>query len=159
MNHSNYVYLTRDRLLELESELNFLKTKGRDEIAKKIAEARAHGDLSENAEYDAAKHEQGLLELRISKMEANLARTQIVDIKTISTDKVTILTKVKVKNIKINKVTQYTLVSEEEADFDSGKLSVLSPLGRELVGKKIGDKIQVKAPAGLMQFEVLEITK
>ncbi|MCX8010465.1 MAG: transcription elongation factor GreA [Ignavibacteria bacterium] len=153
------VYLTRERLLELEQDLNYLKTKARDEIARKIAEARSHGDLSENAEYDAAKEEQSLLELRISKLENKLARAQIIDTSTFSNDKVYILSKVKVLNLKANKEYNYHLVSPEEADYDNGKLSVTSPIGKELIGKKVGDIITVKAPAGLIEFKILEISK
>jgi transcription elongation factor GreA len=152
-----FVYLTRERLIELEKELQELKTNGRKEIASKIAEARSHGDLSENAEYDAAKEEQGLFELRISKLENILSRARVIDSFQFPAGEVHILSTVKVKNLKTNKVFQYTLVSPEEADFQAGKISVTSPVGQGLMGNKLGDKVKVKAPAGIMDFEILEI--
>ena len=157
MSEGNFVYLTRERLVELEKELKEMKTNGRKEMASKIAEARAHGDLSENAEYDAAKEEQGLFELRISKMENVLSRAQVIDTSQFPKDEVHILSKVKIKNLKTQKTFSYLLVSPEEADFQAGKISVTSPVGQGLMGAKIGNKVQVKAPAGLMQFEILEI--
>jgi transcription elongation factor GreA len=157
MGQDNFVYLTRERILELEKELKELKTNGRKEIAEKIAEARSHGDLSENAEYDAAKEEQGLFELRISKMENILSRAREIDPSQFPSDKAHILSKVKVKNLKSQKVFEYLLVSPEEADFQAGKISVTSPVGQGLMGKKAGDKVQVKAPAGIFDFEILEI--
>ena len=157
MSEGNFVYLTRERLVELEKELKEMKTNGRKEMASKIAEARAHGDLSENAEYDAAKEEQGLFELRISKMENILSRAQVIDTSQFPKDEVHILSKVKIKNLKTQKTFSYLLVSPEEADFQAGKISVTSPVGQGLMGAKIGNKVQVKAPAGLMQFEILEI--
>ena len=157
MSDQGFVYLTRERLIELEKELQDLKTNGRKEIARKIAEARAHGDLSENAEYDAAKEEQGLFELRISKLENVLSRARVIDASQFPEGEVHILSKVKVKNLKTNKVFEYILVSPEEADFQAGKISVTSPVGQGLMGNKVGSKIKVKAPAGLMDFEILEI--
>ena len=157
MSEGNFVYLTRERLVELEKELKEMKTNGRKEMASKIAEARAHGDLSENAEYDAAKEEQGLFELRISKMENILSRAQVIDTSQFPKDEVHILSKVKIINLKTQKTFSYLLVSPEEADFQAGKISVTSPVGQGLMGAKIGNKVQVKAPAGLMQFEILEI--
>jgi transcription elongation factor GreA len=159
MSETNFVYLTQERLLELEKELKELKTGGRKEIAGKIAEARAHGDLSENAEYDAAKEEQGLFELRISKLENVLRRARIVDTSQFPGDLVHILSKVTVKNTKTNKTYDYYLVSPEEADFQSGKLSVTSPVGQGLIGKKLGDVVTIKAPAGVMEFEILSVKK
>lgn len=157
MSEGNFVYLTKERLVELEKELSNLKLNGRKEIAAKIAEARAHGDLSENAEYDAAKEAQGLHELRIHKLENTLARARIIDISEFSKDSVHILSKVKIKNVKTSAVVEYILVSPEEADFQAGKISVTSPVGRSLMGKKVGDKVEVKAPAGLIQFEILSM--
>jgi transcription elongation factor GreA len=157
MSDQGFVYLTRERLIELEKELQDLKTNGRKEIANKIAEARAHGDLSENAEYDAAKEEQGLFELRISKLGNVLSRARVIDASHFPEGEVHILSKVKVKNLKSNKVFEYILVSPEEADFQAGKISVTSPVGQGLMGNKVGSKIKVKAPAGLMDFEILEI--
>jgi len=157
MSDQGFVYLTRERLLELEKELQELKINGRKEIASKIAEARAHGDLSENAEYDAAKEEQGLFEMRISKLENVLARARIIDSSQFVEGEVHILSEVKIKNLKTGKIFNYTLVSPEEADFQTGKISVTSPVGQGLMAKKVGDKVQVKAPAGLLDFEILEI--
>lgn len=157
MSGGNFVYLTRERLIELEKELQDMKMNGRKEIAAKIAEARAHGDLSENAEYDAAKEEQGLFELKISKIEDALSRARVIDTSKMPVDEVHILSNVKIKNLKTNKVFDYLLVSPEEADFQAGKISVTSPVGQGLIGCKVGAKVQVKAPAGLMDFEILEI--
>ena len=157
MSGGNFVYLTRERLIELEKELQDMKMNGRKEIAAKIAEARAHGDLSENAEYDAAKEEQGLFELKISKIEDVLSRARVIDTSKMPVDEVHMLSNVKIKNLKTNKVFDYLLVSPEEADFQAGKISVTSPVGQGLMGCKVGAKVQVKAPAGLMDFEILEI--
>jgi len=156
---NDYIYMTRERLLEIEKELNDLKIRGRKEIAQKIADARAHGDLSENAEYDAAKEEQGLLELRIAKLENMLARAKVIDTNSISTDEVRVLTKVKVKNLKSNNIQIYHLVSPEEADFENGKMSINSPIGRQLLGKRVGDIVKVNVPAGLIELEILEISR
>lgn len=157
MTEANFVYLTKDRLVELEKELQDLKTNGRKEIAAKIAEARAHGDLSENAEYDAAKEEQGLFELRISKLENVLSRARIIDPSQFPEDKIHILSKVRIKNLKNQKIFNYVLVSPEEADFQAGKISITSPVGQGLMGAGIGEKVKVKAPAGLLEFEILSI--
>lgn len=157
MSENNVVYLTQERFRELEKELKELKTSGRKEIAQKIAEARSHGDLSENAEYDAAKEEQGLFELKISKLEGIIARARIINKQEFQSDSVHILSKVKIKNLKTQKIFNYELVSQEEADFENNKISVTSPIGRELLGKKVGDRPVVKAPAGLLEFEILAI--
>ncbi len=157
MSGQNFVYLTRERLIELEKELQVMKISGRKEMASKIAEARAHGDLSENAEYDAAKEEQLLFEMRIAKLEDVLSRVRVIDTSKMNTDEVHILSKVKIKNVKTKKIVEYLLVSPEEADFHAGKISVTSPVGQGLIGAKAGQKIQVKAPAGLLEFEILEI--
>jgi transcription elongation factor GreA len=157
MSDSNFVYLTKERLIELEKELQDLKIHGRKEIAAKIAEARSHGDLSENAEYDAAKEEQGMFELKISKLENVLSRARVIDVSQFEEGTIHILSTVKIKNLKTGKIVDYTLVSPEEADSNVGKISITSPVGHSLMGKKAGDKIDVKAPAGLLQFEILEI--
>lgn len=156
MSDAGFVYVTKDRLVEIEKELQEMKINGRKENARKIAEARSHGDLSENAEYDAAKEEQGLFELRISKLENLLSRVRIIE-KFQLDGQAHILSTVKIKNLKMNKIIEYTLVSAEEADFQSGKISVTSPVGQGIMGTKVGDKIKVKAPAGLLEFEILEI--
>ncbi len=155
---SGKVYVTKERLAEIEKELQHLKTVARREIAAKIAEARAQGDLSENAEYDAAREEQGLLELRIHKMEMTLMNSTIIDETQITTDKVGMMTKVRVVNKKTKKENTYQLVSAEEADFEGGKISVSSPIGKALMGKVIGDSVQVKVPAGTIELEILEIS-
>jgi transcription elongation factor GreA len=153
------VYLTKEYLLQLQAELQELTTNGRRDIAQKIAEARSHGDLSENADYDAAKHAQELLEIRISRMQTTLAKAQVIDSKDFPDDKVYILSKVKLMNKKVNKTIEYQMVSPEEADFEQNKLSVTSPLGKALLGKTVGDVIETKVPAGVIQYEVLEISK
>jgi transcription elongation factor GreA len=157
MSESNFVYLTKERLVELEKELQEMKSSGRKEIAAKIAEARAHGDLSENAEYDAAKEEQGLFELRISKLESVLSRARVIDPSHFSNDEIHILSIVSIKNLKNDKIIEYMLVSPEEADFQAGKIAITSPVGQGLMGKKIGSKVTVKAPAGILEFEILSI--
>ncbi|MGE5680891.1 MAG: transcription elongation factor GreA [Bacillota bacterium] len=157
MSGANFVYLTKERLMELEKELTELKTVGRQQIAQKIAEARSHGDLSENAEYDAAKEEQGLFELRISKLENILSRARVIDTTNLPVDQVHILSRVTVKNLTNSNTYEYLLVSPEEADFQAGKISITSPVGQGLMGKKVGDSVKVKAPAGMLEFEIISI--
>ena len=157
MVQENFVYLTRGRLVELEKDLKEMKINGRKKMAEKIAEARAHGDLSENAEYDAAKEEQGLFELRLSKMEDALSRARIIDHSQFPEDEVHILSKVTIKNLKTNKQFDYTLVSPEEADFQAGKISVTSPVGKGLMGTKVGDTVKIKVPAGLLELKILKL--
>ena len=157
MSEGNFVYLTRERLVELEKELKEMKTNGRKEMASKIAEARAHGDLSENAEYDAAKEEQGLFELKIAKMEDILSRARVIDPSQFENGKVHILSKVKIKNLKNNKIFNYLLVSPEEADFQAGKISITSPVGKGLLNTQLGDKVKINAPAGILEYEIIEI--
>ena len=151
-------YYTKEGLDKLKAELNDLKTKGRASMSKQIAEARDKGDLSENAEYDAAKEAQGLLELRISKLRKAVVDARIIDKASIDTSQVSILTIVKIKNSKNNMEVTYQLVAEEEADLKKGKISVQSPIGKGLLGKKKGEKTIIKAPAGEMEFKVLDIT-
>ena len=151
-------YYTKEGLQKLKDELNELKTKGRTDIAKQIAEARDKGDLSENAEYDAAKDAQGLLELKISKLEEIVGNARVIDESTIDTSKVSILSTVKIKNKKNGMTVAYTLVSEEEANLKNNKISVKSPIGKGLLGKKVGEIAHVTAPAGTMEFEVLDIS-
>ncbi len=157
MSQGNFVYLTKERLVEIEKELKEMKTSGRKNMAEKIATARAHGDLSENAEYDAAKEEQGLFELKISQIEDVLSRARIIDKSQLTKGQIGILSQVKIKNLKTKKSYDYLLVSPEEADFQEGKISVTSPVGKGLIGTKVGDKVKVKAPAGILEFEVLSI--
>ncbi|MCS6905903.1 MAG: transcription elongation factor GreA [Bacteroidia bacterium] len=152
-------YLTREAYKRLQDRLHEMKTKERSAIAAAIAEAREKGDLSENAEYDAAKEKQGLLEMEISKLEQLLSNSRIIDDENIDTSKVFILSTVKLKNLKDNKIVSYTLVSAQEANIREGKISVDSPMGKGLLGKKVGEKVVINAPAGLMEFEILEITR
>ena len=154
---SNFIYLSKERIREIENELNNLKTDGRKQMAARIAEARSHGDLSENAEYDAAKEEQGLLELKISKLEDLLSKAQIIDTSNMTNDKVHILAKVKVKNLNNKKDFTYTLVSAEEADLQKQKIAYTSPVGQALMGTKVGDIVTAKVPAGTIKFEILSI--
>ncbi len=156
---SDVVYMTVEAVREIELEALELKTKGRKEAAQKLAEARSHGDLSENAEYDAAKHSQELLEIRISKLERTLSRVEVIKAEDLPNDKVYILTKVKLLNKKNNAILDYQLVSPEEADYEKRKISVDSPIGKALMGKKIGEIAEISAPAGKTQYEVLEISK
>lgn len=151
-------YYTEEGLQKLKDELNHLITVERKSVIRQIAEARDKGDLSENAEYDAAKEAQGLLELKISKLEEIILNARIVDSSQLDTSKVSILTTVKIKNLKNNMEMKYTIVAENEADLKSGKISIDSPIGKGLVGKKVGDKVDVTVPAGVIPFEILEIT-
>lgn len=154
---SELSYYTADGLAKLKAELNELKTKGRKEISRDIAEARDKGDLSENAEYDAAKDAQGHLEAKISQLEVVVGNARIIDESTIDTSKVSILSRVKVKNLKMGMEASYTLVAEEEADLKLGKISIKSPIGKGLLGKKPGEKAKIETPGGTMEFEVIEI--
>jgi len=154
---STVSYYTQEGLDKLKKELNALITKGRLEIAKQIAEARDKGDLSENAEYEAAKDAQGHLELKIAKLKQVVGNARIMDEAKIDTSKVSILSKVKIKNKGNGMEVSYTLVSEEEADLKTGKISVKSPIGKGLLGKKIGEVALVQAPAGSIEFEILDI--
>jgi transcription elongation factor GreA len=159
MGDNGKVYLTRERLVELEKELRELKINGRADIAQKIAEARGHGDLSENAEYEAAKEAQEHLEMRISRVEEMLSRTQIIDSSELPTDKVYILSVVRLEDQKTKEIVEYRLVSAEEADFERNKIAVSSPLGRTLMGKKQGEMAELKVPAGTIKYKILEIKR
>jgi transcription elongation factor GreA len=156
---SGIVYLTRERLIELEQELHGLKVKGRAEMAAKIGEARGHGDLSENAEYDAAKEAQQHLELKISKLEQTLSRARIIESKELPNDKIYILSKVKVKDLKSDEIVTYLLVSPEEADFEENKISVTSPIGKGLLGKTKGEVINIPVPAGSLEYKIIDISR
>lgn len=151
-------YMTEEGLANLKKELEQLTTVERPAISQQIAEARDKGDLSENAEYDAAKEAQGLLEMRISRMEDMVANARIIDESKIDTSSVQILNKVKIKNIKNSQQVEYTLVSESESDIKNGKISVATPIAKGLLGKKVGDVVEIKVPSGVMSFEVLEIS-
>ena len=152
-------YYTKDGLEKLKEELQKLKTAGRANIAKAIAEARDKGDLSENAEYDAAKEAQGLHEAKIAKMEELLSTARLLDESKLDTSKVLALSIVKIKNVKNGATMSYQLVSESEADLKSGKISVSSPIAKGLLGKKVGEKTEITVPAGKMEFEILEISR
>ena len=150
-------YLTQEGFDRLKAELHEMKTVGRQEAAAAIAEARDKGDLSENAEYDAAKDAQGMLEAKINELEKTLANARVLDKSQLSTDKVTVLSTVKLLARKTKKEISYQLVSSSEASFKEKKISVDSPIGAGLLGKKVGEVAQVKTPGGIQEFEVLEI--
>ncbi len=152
-------YYTKEGLEKLKEELQYLKTTGRANIAKAIAEARDKGDLSENAEYDAAKEAQGLHETKIAKLEETLAGARLLDESKLDTSKVLALSIVKIKNTKNGATMSYQLVSESEADLKAGKISVSSPIAQGLLGKKVGEVAEISAPAGKIQFEILEISR
>lgn len=152
-------YYTEEGLAKLREELQSLKTEGRARIAQAIAEARDKGDLSENAEYDAAKEAQGLHEAKIAKLEEVLASARLIDESKLDTSKVLALSYVRIKNKKNGAEMKYQLVSETEADFKSGKISVKSPIAQGLLGKSVGDVAKVNVPAGELEFEILEISR
>ena len=152
-------YLSKEGYEKLDNELRDLKTRGRREIAEDISEARAKGDLSENAEYDAAKEAQGHLESRIAELENTLATATIIDERNIDTSKVYLLSTITILNKKTNKEMKYSLVSKDEADFKAGKISVESPIGQAILGKEIGDVVEVKVPAGILELEIKNIEK
>jgi transcription elongation factor GreA len=154
---SKVKYYTEEGLQKLKDELQYLISVERPAISKQIAEARDKGDLSENAEYVAAKEAQGLLELKISKLQEVLMSARVIDASKLDTSKVLILTTVKIKNLKTSKEMIYTLVPESESDIKNGKLSVASPIAKALLGKSKGDKVEVNAPAGIIPFEIVEI--
>jgi transcription elongation factor GreA len=152
-------YYTQEGFNKIKDKLQELRTKGRAEIARQIAEARDKGDLSENAEYDAAKDAQGLLELEISKLEELVANARILDTSNVDTSKVSVLSSVKIRNTTTKMEITYMLVAEEEADLKLNKISVKSPIGSGLLGKKIGEKAEIDTPRGKMFFEVLDISR
>jgi transcription elongation factor GreA len=156
---SKVVYLTEEGLQKLQAELNHLKSVERPAISRMIAEARDKGDLSENAEYDAAKEAQGMLELKISKLEDTVANSRVIDETKIDISKVQILNKVKLKNLKTNTNVEYTLVAESEANLKEGKLSVGTPIAKALMGKKVNDVVDVQIPSGTIQFQIIEISR
>ncbi len=152
-------YFTKEGLDKLKDELEKLKSVERPNVSQMIAEAREKGDLSENAEYDAAKNEQGMLELRIAKLEETLANARIIDESQLDDSKVSILTTVKLKNLHNNAVMTYTIVPENEADIKNGKISVNSPIAKGLLGKEKGETAEINVPAGLMKFKIEEISR
>jgi transcription elongation factor GreA len=151
------IYVSKETLEQMKAELHRLKSVDRPAASRAIAEAREKGDLRENAEYDAAKEAQGILEARIAKMEADMGNVRILDEENIDTSKVSILTKVTVTNLGTKKSVTYKIVSEKEADLKSGKISVSSPIGKGLLGKAVGEIAEVQAPAGVIRFRVDEI--
>ena len=156
---AKFQYYTQEKFDELKAELQHLKTQGRADMSAQIAEARDKGDLSENAEYDAAKDAQGLLELKIMKLNEVVANARVIDETNVDNSIVSILSTVKIKNVKNGTEKVYTIVSEEEADLAAGKISNSSPFGKGLFGKKVGDIAQIQAPVGAMEFEIMEITR
>jgi transcription elongation factor GreA len=155
---SGIQYVTKDTLEQMKAELQQMRAVDRPAASRAIAEAREKGDLRENAEYDAAKEAQGLLEAKIAQLEGQIATARIVDENNIDTSKVSILTKVKLTNLNTKKQVTYQIVSEKEADFKSGKISVSSPIGKGLLGKQIGEVAEVTAPAGVIKFKVEDIS-
>lgn len=151
-------YYSPEGLEKLKAEVHHLKTKGRSEIAKQIAEARDKGDLSENAEYDAAKEAQGWLEKKIAELEMELGQARILDQSKMDASKVMILSKVKIKNLKFKRVMQYQIVSDNEANLKKGKISFNSPIAKGLLGKRVGDVVNIKVPAGFVKVEILDIS-
>jgi transcription elongation factor GreA len=150
--------MTDEGLKKLREELALLESVERPKISRQIAEARDKGDLSENAEYEAAKEAQGLLEMRIAKLKETIAASRLIDESKLDTSKVQIMNKVKIKNLKNNAVMVYTLVSESEADLKAGKISISTPIAQGLLGKKVGDKVEISVPAGKVPFEILDIS-
>ncbi len=154
---SEVMYVTQETLEQLKAELQKMKSVDRPAASRAIAEAREKGDLKENAEYDAAKEAQGILEARIAKLEGELANARIIEMDQIDTSKVSILTKVTMTNLNTKKTVTYQVVSEKEADLKAGKISVTSPIGRGILGKQVGEVAEVRAPAGLLKFKIEQI--
>ncbi len=155
---SGFIYLSKEGMEKLKDELNHLKSVERPKIINQIAEARDKGDLSENAEYDAAKEAQGLLEARIARLENELSKSRILDEKNIDLSTAKLLTTVKIENIQSKQKMSYTLVSESEADLKNKKISISSPIGRGLMGKKVGEIVDISVPSGVVKFKILDIT-
>ena len=156
---STVSYYTAEGLKKLKEELNYLRDVERPKSSQAIADARDKGDLSENAEYDAAKEAQGLLELKISKLEETLSNARLIDETQLDTSKVLVLSTVKLKNRQNGMVISYTLVAESEADLKAGKISVTSPIGKGLLGKEVGDVAEITVPNGTLKFDILEISR
>jgi transcription elongation factor GreA len=155
---NNVSYVTEDGLKKLREELAQLESFERPKISKQIAEARDKGDLSENAEYDAAKDAQGMLEMKIAKLKEAIANSRVIDETKLNTSKVQLLNKIKVKNLKNNQIMTYMLVSETEANLKEGKIAVTTPIAKGLLGKKVGDKADIKVPSGVVTLEIMEIS-
>ena len=155
---SDIIYLSKKGYNDLKDELNKLKTVDRPNVINQIAEARDKGDLSENAEYDAAKEAQGLLEARIAKLEVDLSNSRVIDESKLDNSKVSLLSVVTIKNLANNSEMSYTIVSESEADLSQKKISASSPIGKGLIGKEVGDIADIVVPNGMIQFEILKIS-
>jgi len=151
-------YMTKDGYDKILAEINYLETVKRPEISAQIAEARDKGDLSENAEYDAAKEAQGIMEAKLAQLKGLISNARLIDESRVKTDEVQILNKVKIKNTKNNAVMTYTLVSDSEANLKEGKISVSTPIAQGLMGKKVGDVVEIRVPSGLMTFEIMDIS-
>ena len=151
-------YITEEGLQKLKDELEQLVGVERPAISKQIAEARDKGDLSENAEYEAAKEAQGMLELKISKLKDIVANSRIIDGSKLDNKRIQILNKIKIRNTKNNSTMEYTIVSDSEADLKQGKIAVSTPIARGLIGKKVGDKVEIRVPSGVIPFEIMEIS-
>ena len=152
-------YITEEGLQKLKHELENLVGVERPAISKLIAEARDKGDLSENAEYEAAKEAQGMLEMKISKLKDAIANSRIIDGSKLDTERIQLLNKIKIRNTKNNSTMEYTIVSDSEADLKNGKIAVSTPIARGLIGKKVGDKVEIKVPSGIIPFEIIEISR
>ena len=151
-------YMTKDGYDKILAEINYLETVKRPEISAQIAEAGDEGDLSENAEYDAAKEAQGIMEAKLSQLKGLISNARLIDETRVQTDEVQILNKVKIKNTKNNAVMTYTLVSDSEANLKEGKIAVSTPIAQGLMGKKVGDIVEIKVPSGMMSFEIMDIS-
>lgn len=152
-----YNYMTEEGLKKLKEELTHMESVERPRVVAAIAEARDKGDLSENAEYDAAKEAQGMLEMRIAQLKDTIANARIIDDSRLNTNEIQLLNKVKIKNVANGATMEYTIVSETEADLRAGKISVATPIAKALLGNHVGDVVEVQAPAGKIKFEILEI--
>ena len=152
------VYMTEEGYKKMMEEINYLESVKRPEISRQIAEARDKGDLSENAEYDAAKEAQGLLEMKISQLKDKVANARIIDDSILNTHTVQILNRVKIRNTKNNMTMEYTIVTESEANLKEGKIASSTPIAQGLLGKKIGDIVEIKVPSGIMTFEIVNIS-
>ena len=155
---SGFIYLSKEGMEKLKDELNYLKSTERPKIINQIAEARDKGDLSENAEYDAAKEAQGLLEARIARLENEFSKSRVLDEKNIDLSTAKLLTTVEIENIQSKQKMSYTLVSESEADLKNKKISISSPIGSGLMGKKVGEIVDISVPSGIIKFKILDIT-
>jgi transcription elongation factor GreA len=151
-------YMTEEGYNRILAEINYLETVKRPEISAQIADARDKGDLSENAEYDAAKDAQGMMESKLAQLKTLISNARLIDESRVSTDAVQILNKVKIRNMKNNTVMSYTLVSDSEANLKEGKISVNTPIAQGLIGKKVGDKVDIPVPSGMMSFEIMDIS-